>query len=68
MRGEAEIRRECEMWALVAELQAARADMEQMAAANAQRALESSSPAYGEEAFRRVTCECLSIAARLRGL
>lgn len=68
MRGEAEIKRDCAMWALVAELESARAEAEGMNAANTERMSQGESLAYGEEAFHEMSLRFDDIAARLKEL
>lgn len=48
MRGKAEIRRDCELMALVAETDALMMEAMAMRTENAERALCDASPAYGE--------------------
>lgn len=68
MRGKAEIRHDCKMWALVAEMWALKMEAEAMRTENAERALLEASPAYGEEAFTQLVRGFQELANQLREL
>lgn len=65
-RGEAEIRQDAAMWALVAELKAHEADLEGLWAENSIRLAEGMPPAYSEDSFFGIAQAMREIAKRLR--
>jgi hypothetical protein len=66
MRGEAEIRQDAQMWALVAELEALKTERMAMEAANDHRRDQGFAQAYGEEAFVAVSKKMSDVAFLLR--
>jgi len=65
-RGEAEIRQDAAMWALVAELKGHEADLEGLKAENAARLAAGGEPAYLGEQFWGISKAMRDIAERLR--
>jgi hypothetical protein len=68
MRGEAEIRQDAQMWALVAELEALKTERIGMEAENECRKDRGAAPAYGEDEFLVVAKKMNDVAFLLRGL